>query len=478
MKKKFFYIFLCLILIFAIYARLSAYFLFRPLWHDEASLAVNILNNNYFDFLKPLKYEQSAPLFFMIMTKVLSDIFGAKEIVLRFLPFISSIFALPLFYLFSKIFLDKKISIFIANFLFAINYYLIFYSQEFKQYSSDVFVFLLSFLLIRKLDFAKLTLKKSFFFGFCFSFFQLFSLPSLFVIGACCLKELFEFKKEKYTKICLFLLPVFLVFFGLFFMILLPSKSEYLTNYWKDGFLTLNLFKNITLIKTNLLYYFYPNKLVLFNLILIFFGVFIFFKRKIKEDVILFGICFLILLASILNFYPIYQRVSLYILPILIIFLIKPLDLISLNKKIYSFFIIVLLFFSIKSYNLSYFSKIINQKTYTRYDAKVPMEKLAQRYNNKDLIVVNSASETEFIYYSKQYNLNAQNVVFVKTLKNDKESYLKLLNNLPKESNVWFYYVNDYSHSPVLSFIQEWQKNKTVLFEFEKDGSYLCYLKV
>ena len=44
-----------------------------------------------------------------------------------------------------------------ANFLFAVNYYLIYYSQEFKQYSSDVLVTILILLGLNKTNFEKIS---------------------------------------------------------------------------------------------------------------------------------------------------------------------------------------------------------------------------------------------------------------------------------------------------------------------------------
>jgi len=92
-------------------------------------LALNILHKNIFGFFGMLENNQSAPLFFLVATKIFYLLFGTKEWVFRLLPFVFSILSIPLFYYFSKKFLDKKISIIVANFLFGLNYYLIYYFQ-------------------------------------------------------------------------------------------------------------------------------------------------------------------------------------------------------------------------------------------------------------------------------------------------------------------------------------------------------------
>ena len=48
---------------------------------------------------------------------------------------------------------------------------------------------------------------------------------------------------------------------------------------------------------------------------------------------------------------------------------------------------------------------------------------------------------------------------------------------LPKGNNYWFYFVNDYSHSPVIPFLKEWKTDKTIIYEYENKNSYLLYLK-
>ena len=82
-----------------------------------------------------------APPLFLACVKFLISVFGKSDIVFRFLPFLSSILSVFVFYKLSKTFLKSKAAIILANFLFAVNFSLIFYGSEFKQYSTDVLVF-------------------------------------------------------------------------------------------------------------------------------------------------------------------------------------------------------------------------------------------------------------------------------------------------------------------------------------------------
>ena len=474
--KSIYYLIILFIFVAALYLRSYAYIQFRPLWHDECSLAINILNKNFLDFFSNLSHEQYAPPLFMIFTKILTLIFGMKEAVFRFLPFIFSIFSIPLFYIFSKKFLERKISIITANLLFCINYYLIYYSQEFKQYSSDVLVFLLIFIIISKINFKKTPDKKIILSGFLLSLLSLFSFSSLFIIGAFILVELLS-NKNNTKPVLKFSIPVCFAFIFYFLSIILQSKNNFILNYWDKGFLSFNFSKIIVFIQTNLQYYFYPNKTILFILILIVTGFFIIAKNyKNKNNMYLITICIFAISASILKLYPIFQRVSLYLIPILIILLIKPLDIISRKKKTLSVTLILLIFFSLKAYNFSYLYKIKSLSN-RNYDARTITKKLYENYKD-DLIIINRASDSEFLYYSKYYDFKTDNFIFIETPNNDKNLYMQTLNSIPKNQKVWFYYINDYSHSPVIFILKEWIQDKEILYQYEKNGSCIFHINL
>ena len=60
-------IFLVFILIYGIYIRFSEYIANRSVWFDEASLALNVINNSIRDLLtQPLDYNQVAPIGFLL----------------------------------------------------------------------------------------------------------------------------------------------------------------------------------------------------------------------------------------------------------------------------------------------------------------------------------------------------------------------------------------------------------------------------
>lgn len=103
----------------------------------------------------PLNYFQSAPYLFLALSKFVSN-FGINELCFRFIPFLSSLISVYLFYLLSKEIFQTRLARAAALFTFGISYQLLFYAQVFKQYSSDVCISILILLISSKV------LKKSY----------------------------------------------------------------------------------------------------------------------------------------------------------------------------------------------------------------------------------------------------------------------------------------------------------------------------
>ncbi len=112
----------------------------RSLWRDEAGLALNIINKNGLELLKPLDYRQAAPILFLQLEKLFSILLPHCEYGLRVLPLLCFWFSLYFFYRILKLTFKNDYTIIFALSLFVYNYNLIYYSSEVKQYICDVFV--------------------------------------------------------------------------------------------------------------------------------------------------------------------------------------------------------------------------------------------------------------------------------------------------------------------------------------------------
>lgn len=121
-------------------------FLFDPaLWNDESMLALNLIHRSPAELLKPLEYDQGAPIGFLLLEKMAQSSFGSSEMALRFLPLVCGIASLFLFKAVSSRFLSATgMPIAVGLFAIASPFY---YSTEVKQYSSDVAIALMLYLL-------------------------------------------------------------------------------------------------------------------------------------------------------------------------------------------------------------------------------------------------------------------------------------------------------------------------------------------
>ena len=140
--ENFFKKIIIFIIFYGITIRIYQYLGNRDLWTDEVMLFKAVTNRSLFD-LNVLIYDQFAPIFFVISTQIFlyfSTLIDFNEInlIIRLIPLISSIGSIFLFHKICKIFFCNKV-ILLGIFIFSTSPNLIYYSQEFKQYSLDVF---------------------------------------------------------------------------------------------------------------------------------------------------------------------------------------------------------------------------------------------------------------------------------------------------------------------------------------------------
>lgn len=111
----------------------------RPLWTDEAMLAVNIIERGFAGLLQaPLAFDQNSPAAFLFLERLMVVLLGPTEAVLRVVPLLAGIVAVGLFALLAARLLDDQRAVLLGTLLFAISPYLIYYSVEVKQYALDV----------------------------------------------------------------------------------------------------------------------------------------------------------------------------------------------------------------------------------------------------------------------------------------------------------------------------------------------------
>jgi hypothetical protein len=117
--------------------RLVRYLVVYPIWHDEAFVAVNFLNRDYLDLLRPLDYYQVCPLLFLWIELTVVRIFGFSEFTLRLFPAICGLASVLLFrYMAARVL--QGIPLLLAVGVFATAFYPIRHGAEVKPYASDL----------------------------------------------------------------------------------------------------------------------------------------------------------------------------------------------------------------------------------------------------------------------------------------------------------------------------------------------------
>jgi hypothetical protein len=128
--------------ILGIVIRLVRYLVVYPIWHDEAFLAVNFLDRGFLDLLRPLDYEQVAPVGYLWIELLAVRLLGFHELSLRLFATICGLASVLVFRHFAGRIL-RGVPLVLAVAVFAVSFYPIRHSAEIKPYASDLLAALL-----------------------------------------------------------------------------------------------------------------------------------------------------------------------------------------------------------------------------------------------------------------------------------------------------------------------------------------------
>ncbi len=313
-----------ILIILGIYRRINIYLSDIPLWWDEICLAESITNQSLFAVFKGLFGTQKCPILFVFITNIITKIFGINTFSFRFIPLIAGIGTFFTgFYVSKKLFQNKlTILLFLSFIAFCIP--LVYYSSEFKPYSSDVFILLLLIFLYDKLDFNKISVKQSILYGLLALIICQFSFPAMFCITAIFITKMIENKKIYFKAI----FPIFgVIFSGLYSMWLFRNIMDFeihCEEVWQTGLLEFS-FNSFNKMLTE--FFEYININYNYGIWFLIAGTIIFIVQKNKYAICMF-ICFIIAcIASLLHVYPLTGRIMLYMTPVFAFFILKPIDI-------------------------------------------------------------------------------------------------------------------------------------------------------
>jgi len=452
--------FIWIIIIIGVLIRLRQYLVSRSLWTDEAALALNILKLNYRELLGPLFNGQAAPPFFLLLTKLFTKIAGCSEYVLRFVPLVSGIIALILFYSLARNFLSKK-AVPLAVAMFAFSSSAIYYSTEFKQYSLDLLFSVIILLFAIKVIRSNYIIKDCFILGIIGILSTWISHSSIFVligIGVAFIFDVIIINRKidrrvinyhnlkKITTIGILWAISFLLHY---LLVLRFIPKEHFYKFWANYFIPFPPIKledfrwyivhAIEIINNPLGFRLFYG-VVLLTIIL---GIYKFWNRENK--IYLYFLCFpiiTVIIASIFNYYPLYGRLMLFTIPIFYILIAEGacqfFEFFSNQKKYLGIlFIILLLIYPVANG----FHKLITP--IFKEEIKPVIEYYIKNKEEKDKIYVYYGAKNAFKYYT--YN---KNVMFLSSESGNRENpqnYLIELDKFKREGRIWFIFSHVYN---------------------------------
>ncbi len=416
------WLFICI----GIFLRSVQYLLNYSLWIDESFVALNIINRSYLELFKPLEYNQGAPIGFLIAEKVATQIFGNSEYSLRLFPFLSGIASIFLFYKIARWF-SKPTATAIAIGLFALCDRLIYYSAEVKQYSSDVAIALLLYLLTIQQQNKKKNYTQLITFALTGALAIWFSHPSVFVLAGIGLTLLVSaWIKREWSKLCQYIIVslVWLASFISFYIVSIQelSNNAALQKSWDSNHNSFMPLPPLNL--TDLRWYFdkffeifnYPLGLYLTGIAALAFiiGCKSVFSSNKKKFYLLISPILIALLASGLHKYPFKGQLLLFIIPSMLLIVAEGTQYIfektRSNFSLFGISFVMLLFFHPLYYVASNLKEPQSVPDFEyqriRENIKPVLNYIEKNQKPNDIIYVYYASQYAFKYYLDRYKFN------------------------------------------------------------------------
>ncbi len=314
-------------LLMGIVMRLILFFQDRNLIIDEANIVHNLYERSFAELLLPLSYDQYAPPVFLWIEKIFALLFGYGEKALKIYPLLCGIGSLFVFRAIMKKFVPEE-TLWLPLALMAFSPYLTEFSATIKQYIPDVFIVLvLLWQALEKDIFTQSKKKFLLFWSITGGIAICASMPSVFALSGVglyytwqCIRE----KKTAYIWMPVFLGVIWVILFAIYFWLILRPQigSDHLQVYHQDYFLTPDLLTRhnwlrIREILNNTAGYGDFNLRCALVMMLI--GI-IFLLRKNTAVLILIGAPVLLtLIAAWLHQFSLIMRVSLFLLPLLLL---------------------------------------------------------------------------------------------------------------------------------------------------------------
>ena len=320
------------IISFGLLPRLAEFTSGRALWNDESLVSAGIVERGFVGLLAPLDYMQIAPPFYLWSLKLCTLMGGYTVYAMRFPSVVMSIVGLVLGWCVVRRMLSP-LGTLLALALLACSQHLITYAGEAKPYSGDAMFTLLVFYLALKWEECTPDWRRAGFFGVILAISVWMSYPVVFVIAGVGTVQLLRALIRRDKKDFFHLTGLYGIsgasFLLQYLLVVLPNRThgpmmEYMQWYWRHGFMpfpptSLQDFRWFR-IRTSL-FFDMPGGFTLQGLALFTFltGLCALCIRKRHHVAFLLAPLALVLFASGLRLYPFHARLTLFLVPVIML---------------------------------------------------------------------------------------------------------------------------------------------------------------
>ena len=433
----------------------------RSLWIDEIYLGTSLIKMNFSELLAPyLDYEQKAPVGFLWLVRACVLLFGKNEMALRLVPLVSGIASLFLFLPVARYFL-KPMGVVVALGILALAPPLVYHAVEIKQYGVELFAAILVLYLYtryhKRSDYASLLL-----WGISGAIILWFSYTSIFLLaGMAGGIGLYYLLKKDWPALFRSLIPsvLWLVSFAInyFLFTYKHAGSEWLLIWFRtyDGFMPFpptsaadlgwfvqKLFSTLHYplgVSWYSLHFEYNAllrillRMALLPILFLAFGLYGFFKYDKKVFLVLLLPVGLHLLASGLEMYPFFDRLTVYLAPLLILIIARGCEqvvgLLPVRQRFWRYVLPALLLVGPLFNSLR---QVINPALFGDYKKSYQREALLyinERYKPGDTVYVYWNNFPAYNFYKNAYGLKFD-AILGKDVRAVSGSYEEYFNNL------------------------------------------------
>jgi hypothetical protein len=472
-ESKFFWILTSLLALAGILLRIERALLGRSFRGDEAAMASAIQSHSLIELItKPLGASVTAPFSFLVIEKLVTGLFGLQDIFYRLTPILAGCLSVVLMYFLARELLGNFGAAFAVG-AFSLNWMLSFYSSDLKQYSTDVAITLLIYVMAARYfkDSSARNLEWLAGAGLVGIFF---SHPSIFLLSSLGLALLVQTWKDRtlYKKIFVVGGLWVVVFLALYFLSYRAvGQYSYNIDYWNHlgalmpvppwknpGWFVqrLNAFFTVDLNLTSLTYI----EAILYGSG----AAFLFWKKKWQWSLILPGSMGFTFLASGIANYPFKDRLILFLASSTFLLIGAGIDGLVFILRSSAFFsrllgglltAYLLLGPVITTYNYIQEPRAFPLKE----DIKPVMLYILQHGQPNDQFVVYDQAAVTYSYYAQFYGLNNSPTILLGDYRKKPIKYNQVIDALPKDQRVWFVFSN------VLYTLND-ESDRTYMFDY------------